>query len=71
MFVSLNMKKLFLFMFAVVAIFASISANAENTYRPKSNHTYITGPRGGCYYINSNGNKTYVDRENYMGTEPN
>ncbi len=24
--------------------------------------TYITGERGGCYYINSNGNKTYVDR---------
>ncbi|MCE7069063.1 hypothetical protein LZG74_02035 [Dyadobacter sp. CY327] len=24
--------------------------------------SYITGPRGGCYYINSNGNKTYVDR---------
>jgi len=23
---------------------------------------YITGPRGGCYYINGNGNKTYVDR---------
>ena len=21
-----------------------------------------TGPQGGCYYINSNGNKTYVDR---------
>ncbi len=21
-----------------------------------------TGERGGCYYINSNGNKTYVDR---------
>ena len=21
-----------------------------------------TGPRGGCYYKNSNGNKTYVDR---------
>ena len=20
------------------------------------------GPEGGCYYINSNGNKTYVDR---------
>ncbi len=20
------------------------------------------GPQGGCYYINSNGNKTYVDR---------
>ncbi|MEZ5425864.1 MAG: SH3 domain-containing protein [Pyrinomonadaceae bacterium] len=23
---------------------------------------YIRGPRGGCYYINSNGNKTYVSR---------
>lgn len=22
---------------------------------------YILGPRGGCYYINGNGNKTYVD----------
>ena len=22
----------------------------------------ITGPKGGCYYINKNGNKTYVDR---------
>lgn len=21
-----------------------------------------TGPKGGCYYFNSNGNKTYVDR---------
>lgn len=24
--------------------------------------TYIRGPRGGCYYINKNGNRTYVDR---------
>lgn len=23
---------------------------------------YIRGPRGGCYYINRSGNKTYVDR---------
>lgn len=23
---------------------------------------YIRGPRGGCYYINENGNKVYVDR---------
>ncbi len=23
---------------------------------------YIRGPRGGCYYINRNGGKTYVDR---------
>ncbi|REA56980.1 hypothetical protein DSL64_25340 [Dyadobacter luteus] len=25
-------------------------------------NTLITGERGGCYYINKNGNKTYVDR---------
>lgn len=24
--------------------------------------TLKQGPRGGCFYINSNGNKTYVDR---------
>ena len=24
--------------------------------------TYIRSPRGGCYYLNSKGNKTYVDR---------
>lgn len=27
-----------------------------------SSRTYYSGPRGGCYYINSNGNKTYVSR---------
>ena len=33
--------------------------------RPKtsgSKRTYIRGPFGGCYYINSSGNKSYVDR---------
>ena len=30
--------------------------------RSTSSRTYIRGARGGCYYINSNGNKTYVDR---------
>ncbi len=24
--------------------------------------TLYIGPQGGCYYINSSGNKTYVDR---------
>lgn len=24
---------------------------------------YIRGPRGGCHYINSNGNRTCVDRQ--------
>jgi len=26
-------------------------------------NTLYTGPEGGCYYYNSNGNKTYVERE--------
>lgn len=25
-------------------------------------NTLYDGPKGGCYYINSNNNKTYVDR---------
>lgn len=34
------------------------------TYSPPTTKKsgYITGPRGGCYYINGNGNKSYVDR---------
>lgn len=30
--------------------------------RSSTRSGYIRGPRGGCYYINSNGNKVYVDR---------
>ena len=49
-------------MFVVFAMLASVASHAKNTYRPKPPHTYITGPRGGCYYINRHGKKTYVDR---------
>ncbi|MNK14516.1 hypothetical protein D3C87_326390 [compost metagenome] len=41
----------------------SPSSRTTNTSKSSSSTTsYIRGPRGGCYYINSNGNKTYVDR---------
>ncbi|MBC6994946.1 hypothetical protein H9S92_12275 [Lewinella lacunae] len=33
------------------------SQRRTSTYR-----TYYRGPRGGCYYINSSGNKIYVDK---------
>lgn len=56
------MKRYLIAMFVVLALFASTVSHAKNTYRPKSPHTYITGPKGGCYYINSHGKKTYVDR---------
>ncbi len=35
---------------------------APATQRRRTYRTYYRGPRGGCYYINSSGNKTYVDR---------
>jgi hypothetical protein len=39
------------------------SIKSTPSSKPKSTgRTYYTGPRGGCYYINSNGNKSYVDR---------
>ncbi|MFD2598672.1 DUF3157 family protein [Sphingobacterium corticis] len=37
------------------------SASSRST-SASSSKKYIRGPRGGCYYINRNGNKTYVDR---------
>ena len=33
------------------------SSNNEDNY---NGHTIYTGPRGGRYYINRNGNKTYI-----------
>ncbi|WP_294347361.1 MULTISPECIES: hypothetical protein [unclassified Sphingobacterium] len=42
---------------------SSPSPRKTNTSKSSSSsRNYIRGPRGGCYYINSNGNKTYVDR---------
>jgi endonuclease YncB( thermonuclease family) len=34
----------------------------QSPRQPLSGRTYITGPRGGCYYINASGRKQYVDR---------
>jgi len=40
-------------------------SNTSDGYKLKyqTYRKYRRGPRGGCYYINSNGNKTYVDRD--------
>ncbi len=38
------------------------STNSYDTTNYNTWKTYYTWPRGGCYYINSNWNKTYVDR---------
>ena len=39
-----------------------IQTKPETIITPSSSRTYIRGSRGGCYYINSKGNKTYVER---------
>lgn len=50
----------------VETIPANSGTNAADTptveSKKSAGRTYIRGARGGCYYINSNGNKTYVDR---------
>lgn len=43
-----------------VNIVEHIASERKSNYLVRRH--YIRGPRGGCYYINSNGNKTYVDR---------
>lgn len=35
---------------------------SDDAYNYGGNNTIQTGPRGGQYYINSNGNKTYVPK---------
>lgn len=50
------MKKLMI-AFALTCLFACKKSNCGSY---NGNKLY-KGPNGGCYYINSNGNKTYVD----------
>ncbi|WP_298547103.1 hypothetical protein [uncultured Aquimarina sp.] len=42
--------------------YRSKKAKYYSSFKSTSSRRYIRGPRGGCYYINSNGNKTYVSR---------
>ncbi|KXK56936.1 MAG: hypothetical protein UZ07_CHB004001105 [Chlorobi bacterium OLB7] len=38
------------------------AGQTEWTCGTYNGHTLYTGPKGGCYYYASSGNKTYVDR---------
>lgn len=37
-----------------------LKTSKEATARARGNREILTGPRGGKYYINKNGNKTYI-----------
>jgi hypothetical protein len=39
-----------------------VPKTTQTKNKSTSKRKYIRGPRGGCYYINSKGNKVYVDR---------
>lgn len=68
------MKKIFKLLVYLLVLTASCAKEPEpeppvTTYPSTdpncgtyNGRTLYKGPQGGCYYINSNGNKTYVDR---------
>ncbi|MDF3076174.1 MAG: hypothetical protein K0S09_63 [Sphingobacteriaceae bacterium] len=58
------MKKLILLLFLATL---SITCKKDGTVDDQrcdvhNGHQLFLGPQGGCYYVNSSGNKTYVDR---------
>jgi hypothetical protein len=46
----------------ILTLLTVLACGDRDGGRSSSIKYYKDGPRGGCYYINSNGNKTYVDR---------
>ena len=45
---------------------SSSGSSSQSDYKcgTYNSHQLWTGSKGGCYYYNSNNNKTYVDRSN-------
>ncbi|KGL62926.1 hypothetical protein [Polaribacter sp. Hel1_85] len=60
------MKKLTIIFIFLISVSSFISCESEEdkewTCGTHNGKTLYTGPEGGCYYYNSNNNKTYVDR---------
>lgn len=63
---NLTVRAILLLLFIACANLQCDSSGSNYNADPEcgthnGNKLYL-GPQGGCYYINSNGNKTYVDR---------
>jgi hypothetical protein len=56
------MKRVLL-IFTLTVCFISCKKAESNCGTYKNGQQLFRGPEGGCYYENSNGNKTYVERE--------
>ena len=60
----MNLYKI-LFLSIAILIISSCDSDSDGDYTTNCEYNgqeLMTGPEGGCYYWNSNGNKTYVDR---------
>jgi PBCV-specific basic adaptor domain. len=44
-------------------VVSTSTAEASSPKTDSANHTYVKGPRGGCYYMNASGSKVYVDKK--------
>lgn len=58
-------------LFIIIALFTIGSCSSDDSKDSKNTscgsyngQVLHLGEQGGCYYINSNGNKTYVERSN-------
>ncbi len=64
------MKNFLLIPFIIICLSLTVSCDSSEEEENLSQwqcgthngNTLYTGPQGGCYYYNSNNNKTYVDR---------
>lgn len=55
------MKKLFILATLFTVLFSCSKSDSAPSCGTHNGKQLFKGPEGGCYYINSNGNKTYVD----------
>lgn len=56
------MRKLILVLTGILILNLNSCESEEYSCGSHNGYELFKGPQGGCYYINSNGNKTYVDR---------
>ena len=59
------MKKIIL-LIGIVLVSISCSGGSGDSDSggcPYNGHTLYVGEKGGCYYVNSSGNKEYVDKK--------
>ena len=62
------MKKIILLLIIILPFISCESSDSgENGGCSYNGHTLHTGPKGGCYYLSSGGNKEYVDKSYCSG----